>query len=108
MRNYVKEGLRVLIAAPTGGVDSGDFVVEDTFYGVAEGSADAGDDLILLTQGVFTLPKAAGEAWTVGAKLYWDAGNGNFTTTAGGNTAYGSAAFAAAASDDTTGQVRIG
>jgi predicted RecA/RadA family phage recombinase len=35
--------------------------------------------------------KATGEAWTVGAALYWDDSNKRFTTTATGNTACGTA-----------------
>jgi predicted RecA/RadA family phage recombinase len=49
-------------------------------------------------------PKATGEAWTLGAKLYWDASAGKFTTTSTSNTLCGRAG-AAAASADTTGSV---
>lgn len=45
--------------------------------------------------------KATGEAWSVGQKLYWDATNAKFTTTATGNTLCGYALQAAAAADTT-------
>jgi len=44
-------------------------------------------------------PKAAGEAWLVGADLYWDNTNKRFTTTATGNTKCGKALQPAAAAD---------
>ena len=49
-------------------------------------------------------PKATGEAWTMGQKLYWDNTAKKFTTTATSNTLCGYAA-APAASADTTGSV---
>lgn len=48
--------------------------------------------------------KATGEAWAIGAALYWDADPGNFTTTASGNTACGYAG-SVEASGATTGTV---
>ena len=45
-------------------------------------------------------PRDAGDAaWTAGAKVYWDASNNYFTTTASGNTLAGIAAKAAASAD---------
>lgn len=44
-------------------------------------------------------PKATGEAWAVGVKIYWNATNGNFTTTAAGATLAGIVAETAASAD---------
>ncbi|MDO7841085.1 DUF2190 family protein [Sphingomonas immobilis] len=56
--------------------------------------------------GVFTLAKATGQAWTVGQALYWDNTAKNVTSTAGGNTLMGVAVLAAL-SADTTGKVLV-
>lgn len=47
-------------------------------------------------------PKATGEAWTVGATIYWNAANGNFTTTAASATKCGFALAPALAADTVT------
>lgn len=47
-------------------------------------------------------PKATGEAWAPFQPIYWSAANGNFTTTAGGNTKCGFALAAALAGDTVT------
>lgn len=106
MKNYLEDGETVVIAAPAD-TASGDFVVKGALYGVAVAAALSGADLVLKRGGAFELPKATGAAWTQGDRLYWDATNKNFTTSAGaGNRAVG-IAFAAADSADTTGQVFI-
>lgn len=48
--------------------------------------------------------KATGEAWAIGAALYWDNTNKRFTTTSSGNTAAGFAG-SIQESGDTTGTV---
>lgn len=57
-------------------------------------------------RGVFDLPKTSAQAWTVGAKIYWDSANGLATTTASGNSLIGTA-LAAAANPSATGRVRL-
>jgi predicted RecA/RadA family phage recombinase len=52
------------------------------------------------------LAKVSAQAWTEGAKIYWDDTAKNFTTTSGGNTLAGVAA-AAAANPSATGKVRL-
>lgn len=47
-------------------------------------------------------PKATGEAWAVGQAIYWNATNGNFTTTAGGATKCGFALAPALSADTVT------
>jgi len=62
-------------------------------------------------EGVFTLPKATGQAWTTGMKLLWDVSAAKFdysgATPATGDISVCCVAWAAAASGDTTGQVKI-
>jgi predicted RecA/RadA family phage recombinase len=70
-------------------------------FGVAQETVLSGADVVLVRRGVFTHAKTAAQAWTVGAKLYWDDTNKVFTTTASGNTLVGAAAVAAANPTDT-------
>lgn len=106
MINYVKPGEVVTRTAPVGGVVSGTAYLIGSLLVVATVTAAAGELFEGLTHGVVTLPKATGEAWTEGAKVYWDNTAKKITTTASGNTLVG-VADAAAASSDTTGNVRL-
>ena len=105
MKNYISDGDVVSAAAPYD-VASGGGALIGSLFGVAVDTALSGTSVQLKTTGVFTLPKATGQAWTYGAKLYWDDSNKNCTTTASGNTLIG-VALAAAASGDTSGTVRL-
>lgn len=106
MNNFVQEGEVLELTAPSGGVVSGTAYLIGSLLVVA--AADVAQTLPFSgkTTGVFTLPKATGEAWTEGAKLYWDNSAKKLTTTSSGNTLVGVAA-AAAGSADTTGDARL-
>jgi predicted RecA/RadA family phage recombinase len=106
MNNYVKPGDSVEFIAPSGGVVSGTAYLIGALLVVAAVSAAQGEKFSGRLMGVFTLPKATGSAWTEGEKLYWDNTAKNITDTASGNTLVGSA-YAAAASGDASGQVRL-
>jgi predicted RecA/RadA family phage recombinase len=91
-----------------GALAAGSFFIANGLRGVVTAATTgAGQQTTVATRGVFTLPKATGEVWAVGALLYWDTGNSRFTTTVASNTLAGFAA-AAAVSADTTGKVAIG
>lgn len=105
MRNFIQPGDTVDVLAPYA-LASGAGALVGSIFGVAEGTAATGAAVRLKRTGVFTLAKATGEAWTVGAKLYWDNTNKRLTTTSAGNTLVG-AAMAAAASGDTTGNALL-
>lgn len=105
MKNFLQEGTIINVVAPAT-VASGDFVVVGAFFGVAQTDAASGALVPIVREGVFTLPKTTGTAWTAGDKLYWDSGTSKFTKTAAGNALYGVAA-ADAASGDATGAVSI-
>ena len=62
--------------------------------------------MVLVRQGVFTLTKATGAAWALGATLYWNNTARNVTTVVSTNKMIG-AAFAAALAGDTTGSVLL-
>jgi predicted RecA/RadA family phage recombinase len=107
MKNWVQNGDYIDVVAGGGGLVGGAFYIANGLRGVVSADAASGQPSTVCTRGVFTLPKATGEAWAVGALLYWDSGNSRFTTTVGSNTLAGFAA-AAALSADTTGKVAIG
>lgn len=106
MKNFVAPGESVDVAAPGGGLVSGNFYLVGALGGVCARSGVQGDTISLRRFGVFTLPKATGAVWTQGDQLYWDNTNKVFTKTTAGNTKWGVAA-ADAASGDATGSVAL-
>lgn len=108
MKNYVDSGDTVTLTAPAA-VASGAGVLIGSLFGVAQNAAENGASLVIVTKGVFDLTKVGSQAWTVGAKVYWDAGNARCTTVASGNTLIGVATEAVGnGAGDTTGRVRLG
>lgn len=108
MRNFVQPGDQLSVAAPYAVATGGGLLV-GSLFGVAKGPAANGATVVIMTEGVFDLPKATG-AVTQGAKLYWDNTNKVVTTTATSNTLIGVATQAAASGDATarvlvTGQI---
>ena len=93
MKNYVSPGSNLTIPAPAD-VESGDVVIAGDLIGVAQFDAAEGDDVVIVTEGQFELPKVGAQAWTLGAKVYWDADNSRCTTAASGNTLIGAATLA--------------
>ncbi|MBP6031260.1 MAG: DUF2190 family protein [Sphingobium sp.] len=106
MKNFKGNGTNVPLTAPYAVTSGGGFLV-GSLFAVASAAAALGEIVAGATRGVFDLAKATGEAWTVGAKIYWDNTNKRCTTTASGNTLIG-VALATAASGDTVGTVRLG
>ncbi len=105
MKNYLQLGDNLTLPAPRA-LASGAGALVGTIFGVASTDAAQGEDTSFVRVGVFTLPKAAGAAWTPGQKVYWDNAAFNVTTSASGTTAIGAAA-AAAGSADTSGAVLL-
>lgn len=90
MKNFVALGDRLTITAPAS-ITSGAGVLVGTLFGVAEGAAAVGAEVVLKLSGVFDLPKAPSEPWTVGAAIHWDATEQRCTTVATGNRLIGAA-----------------
>lgn len=105
MKNYVQKGDVLAVAAPAA-LESGSGVLVGSLFGVAATAAAQGQEVELVTVGVFDLAKASGEAWAVGAKVYWDDTAKNTTTVDVGNTLVG-AAIQVAGSASTVGRVRL-
>ncbi len=105
MRNYVQPGETVTLLAPAN-LASGEPFAVGSIFGVAACAAESGAEVEAKRTGVFDLPKTTGEAWTVGARLYWDGATKKLTTTEEENLFVG-AALAAAGESATTGRVLL-
>lgn len=93
MRNHVQPGnvITFTTAAP---VASGDGVEMGALFGVAATDAAIGETFEAAITGVYRLPKAD-EDIAAGARVYWDAGEGEVTTTEATNRPIGAATEAA-------------
>lgn len=105
MKNFVQNGETLTLTAPYD-VLSGAGMLVGALFGVACFDALSGAVVEAKTVGVFDLKKVSAQAWTLGAKIYWDNSAKNATTTAAGNTLIGAAA-AAADNPSATGRVRL-
>jgi len=104
---FIKPGNTVTLTAPAGDVVAGTLYLIGKLLVLAKTSAAEGEEFEGATNGVFEeAPKATGQSWTEGAKLYWDDTNDVFTTTATANTA-AAIALSAQASADATGTVLL-
>lgn len=95
MKNFVQPGALLNVTAPSGGVVSGEVVLVNKLLGVAAFDAAENAEVTVAVEGVFEVPKKSTDTPGQGALLYWDATNGEMTTTATGNTKAGYAAEAA-------------
>lgn len=100
MKNFICTGERIKVTAPAGGLLPGAAYAVGSKVGVVLSGGLEGEEVILATEGVFEMPKGAGEI-TQGAKLYLISATGVITTVATGNV-YAGYAFKAAANADTT------
>ena len=95
---------------PSAAVSAGDVVVQGDLIGIAKIDIPANTLGALAVQGVFDVPKTAGEgeAITAGAKVYWDVADGVAKTDdeTGANKYLGKTVVAAA-DDDATTRVRL-
>jgi len=105
MKNYIQPGEHITLPAPSA-VVSGQLLAVGALVGVVQTTVASGVPVVLVRRGVFSLPKATGQAWTAGAKVYLVAADGNLTTTATGNTLVG-VAVEPAANGDTVGAVLL-
>jgi predicted RecA/RadA family phage recombinase len=109
MKNFIQHGDTVTVAAPTGGISSGDGVLIGALFGVAATTQAEGNDVEIATRGVFDLAKATGIEFTPGAEVYWNASGKQAAadiSTGGGDARIG-VALAAAGSSATTVRCRL-
>jgi predicted RecA/RadA family phage recombinase len=95
MKNYVNAGANLAVLAAAA-IVGGQGVLVGSIFGVAQGDAAIGEEIVIVREGVFDLPKLEAQAWTAGVKLYWDAAEARCTTVATANTLIGAAVLAAA------------
>ena len=107
MKNYVQPGNTITLTAPYA-VASGDGLLVGSIFGVASGAAALGETVEATLSGVFDITKIGSQAWTAGAKIYWDDTNKRTTNVATSNTLIGVATEAVAGgAGDTVGRVRL-
>lgn len=106
MKNYVQPGEVLELTAPSGGVVSGTPVLIGALVVIPAVDAAQTVKFSAAVVGVYEVPKATGDAWLEGEKVYWDVADGNFNQSSSGNTLVGVAARAAE-SADATGFVRF-
>jgi len=108
MKNFIQEGKVLELAAPYD-VVSGAGALIGSIFGVATSTLLSGVTGNFGVEGVFELAKADSQAWTVGAKIYWDNTAKNCTTTSSGNTLIGVATEAVAVTAGLIlGKVKLG
>ena len=107
MRNYIQPGHAITLAAPYD-VVSGAGLLVGSIFGVAAGDALSGAEVETQLTGVIDLAKVASQAWTAGAKVYWDNTAKRVTNVASGNTLVGVAVIAVGSgADEVVGRVRL-
>ena len=107
MKNYVQPGNTITLTAPYA-LASGDGLLVGSIFGIAAGAAALGDPVETTLVGVFDITKVGSQAWTAGARIYWDDTNKRTTNVATSNTLIGVATEAVAGgAGDTIGRVRL-
>jgi len=100
MKNFVQNGENLTLPAPED-VTAGRGLLVGSIFGVAQETVLSGADVVVVRRGVFNHAKTSAQAWSVGAKIYWDDTAKVFTSTESGNTLVGVAAAAAINPSDT-------
>ena len=107
MRNYIQPGHAITLAAPYDVVSGGGLLV-GAIFGVATHDALSGAEVEAQLTGVVEITKVGTQAWTAGARVYWDDTNKRATNVATDNTLVGVAVLAVGAgADEVVGRVRL-
>lgn len=88
MRNFVQPGENITVTAEAA-ASTGDGVKLGSLFGIASGDAEIGDPLVLVTAGVFEMPKVSTDELAVGDAVYFRTSDGAVSSTASGNTKIG-------------------
>lgn len=105
--NFVYEGERLELTAPTGGVTTGVGVLIGTRFVVALVTAVAGAKFNGAAEGVWDLAKVSAQAWGEGDKIYWDQANGRCTNVPTAGLRLIGVCVLAAANPSSTGRLDI-
>ncbi|OYD82508.1 DUF2190 family protein [Azospirillum brasilense] len=106
MKNYLQPGHTITVAAPSGGVSSGDGMIVGALFGVAATDAAAGAALDIAIEGVFALPKGASTTFASGGVVSFDIATRQCVAPGSGKYPIG-AAIEAAGNGTTTVNVRL-
>lgn len=109
MKNYIQKGDTLTLVAPYNLASGAGFAV-GALFAVASFAAAAGEPVEGRVVGVYDLVKADSQAWTPGAKIYWDNAAKVCTTNAaaGANPLIGAAVLAVpGAAGNAVGRVRL-
>lgn len=107
MKNFIQAGDTITLVAPYA-VASGAGLLVGSIFGVATTTAAISTSVETAVSGVFDLVKAGSQAWTVGARIYWDDSAKACTTTASTNKLIGVAVVAVGSgAGETTGRVLL-
>jgi predicted RecA/RadA family phage recombinase len=109
-KNFVQPGsvLDLVVEDETDAVTirSGKGYLVGSIFGVAVADVEPGSSGSFQVDGVWSLDKTTGEAWSVGQALYWDPSTSKVTSVAGSLKRIG-VATAPASSPATTGNIRL-
>ena len=107
MRNYIQPGHAITLVAPYD-VTSGAGLLVGSIFGVASDDASTGAGVEAKLTGVVEITKVGTQAWTAGARVYWDDTNKRATNVATDNTLIGVAVLAVGAgAEEVVGRVRL-
>ena len=107
MKNFIQPGNTITLAAPAA-VTSGAGVLVGAIFGIAAHDAASGENVEVVTTGVFDINKIGSQAWSVSEKVYWDNTNKRATKIATDNTLIGVCiGTVGSGADETTGRVKL-
>jgi predicted RecA/RadA family phage recombinase len=103
MKNYVQPGDVISAVAPYQRNSGEAALLGGSLFGVAVDTVASGATGVFAREGVYDITKAttAGEAYTLGQRLFWDNTNKRITSTSTSNVAVGVCVVAAATGDAT-------
>ena len=104
-RSFITEGEVISAPAPYDR-NPGEAALFGSLVGIALNKYLSGETGQWAVCGVHEQKKTTAQAWSIGAKIYWDNTAKEFTTTSTSNTLAGWA-YAAAVNPSTVGQVRL-
>jgi predicted RecA/RadA family phage recombinase len=72
MKNYIQNGDVITVAAPAGGVVSGQGLLVGNLFGIAANTVAEGEDTEMATVGVYELPKLVTAVIGAAVRVAWD------------------------------------
>ena len=92
---FVQDGKVIDITAGSAAINAGDIVISGSIVGIAKNDIPANAAGAIATEGVYDIVKNAGDEFTTGDEVYWNADSGYACASASGLTKIGTAVAAA-------------